>query len=54
MKMVALHDRTYTRLRQMRDSSCGTFSETVDDLLILAGLPDLKYENVSMRSWDEK
>ena len=54
MKMVALHDRTYKRLRLMRDSSCGTFSETIDDLLVMAGLPDLKYESVSMRSWDEK
>ena len=53
-KVVALTNGTYLRLRQMRDSSCGTFSETVDDLLTMAGLPDVKYTEVNVWGWDEK
>jgi len=54
LKMVALHPTTYLRLRQLRDSSCGTFDEVVSDLLVMYGIPDLKYEEISIRAWDEK
>ena len=53
-KPLQIRDGTYDRLKILRDKEGGSFSDAIDRLLILHGIPDdLKYERVPW-GWDEK